>query len=227
MTKTLLLIHLSQHTLSTLLPFLGKFALCQGEKDCTSASVGSQENYLMCPSGSKRYRDGFNNCEFAQCDDPRCEMEDYMQCPSPMLHVFVARDPQAGSSGCADYLSCPMPTPMGTANDNADVTTTSAQPGTTSAPACPQDVKECPDGQTLNRNPTNKCELTVVLCFARLSRCTNSDRLYCFLPMIHRCLPSLPGRARLLRYKCWQRRKPLDLFQRRYSEAKRVRELRV
>ena len=36
-----------------------KFALCQGEKDCASASSGTEENYLICPtSGEQMPRDG-------------------------------------------------------------------------------------------------------------------------------------------------------------------------
>eukprot|EP00586_Coscinodiscus_wailesii_P005205 CAMPEP_0172478704 /NCGR_PEP_ID=MMETSP1066-20121228/2827_1 /TAXON_ID=671091 /ORGANISM="Coscinodiscus wailesii, Strain CCMP2513" /LENGTH=151 /DNA_ID=CAMNT_0013238509 /DNA_START=56 /DNA_END=511 /DNA_ORIENTATION=- len=82
------------------------FPLCQGESDCSSASTGNQDNVLMC-SNTLRYRDGFNNCNFEQCGDPRCALEDYKQCPSPYLHVYVARDPKAGASGCQDWLPCP------------------------------------------------------------------------------------------------------------------------
>ena len=99
----------------------GEFPLCSGEKDCSSQSRGSEENWLWCPSGTKTYRDGFNNCEFKQCDDPRCELEDYKQCPSPNLNVYVAHDPKAGNSGCQDYLPCPG----------------SGTPGVN----CPQDIK--------------------------------------------------------------------------------------
>ena len=125
----------------------GEFPLCSGEKDCSSQSTGSEENWLWCPSGTKTYRDGFNNCEFKQCDDPRCVLEDYKQCPSPNLNVYVARDPKAGNSGCQDYLPCPG----------------SGTPSTMSV-NCPQDIKTCPDTQMLNRDPTNNCEFLLTRC---------------------------------------------------------------
>ncbi len=135
----------------------GEFPLCTGEKDCTSASSGTHENTLLCPSGTLKYRDGFNNCEFEQCDDPRCELEDYKQCQAPYLHVYVARDPKAGASGCAEHIPCPG---SGTPDNLPSGTTMvgSGTPGLTNTASCSQDVKTCPDGQTLNRDPMNNCE---------------------------------------------------------------------
>ena len=137
----------------------GNFPLCAGEKDCSSASGGSAQNYLLCPSGTKTYRNGFNNCEFDQCNDPRCVLEDYKQCQAPYLHVHVARDPKAGASGCADYLPCPgSGTPENLPSGNTSVG--SGTPGLSNNAACNQDVKTCPDSQTLNRDPMNNCEYT-------------------------------------------------------------------
>ena len=150
----------------------GNFPLCAGEQDCASASTGTEENTLLCPSGTLRKRDGFNNCEFEQCDDPRCELEDYKQCSAPYLHMYRARDPTVGPSGCADWLPCPTdgtPTPM--ANDPASAD--AATPGTTSV--CPQDVKTCPDGQTLNRNPTDNCKETFFVNICQYNFLSNSS----------------------------------------------------
>jgi len=130
-----------------------KFPLCQGEKDCTTASSGSEENYALCPfkgggGTTKVYRDAYNNCEFELCDaDYKCVDDTVQQCPAPYLHVYVKRDPTAGEGGCQAYLPCPgsgTPEQLPTSTA-ADPATTAETPVTTMATGEAEDDKDADD----------------------------------------------------------------------------------
>jgi len=123
-------------------------------------STACIDDVQECPDGSFVSRDPDNNCEFEACPASVVCAADVQECPDGS---FVSRDPD---NNC-EFEPCPLSTECEVEEklcpDGVSITSRSLANNCEFSPCdvvCALDVRECPSGEYVSRDPENGCEFS-------------------------------------------------------------------